>query len=52
MDTSFVVLPVNIYATTGQVNITGLNDSTVSGTFNFTAGSKVVTEGTFNVSLY
>lgn len=41
--------PVKVYATTGQISVTTLNDSNVQGTFNFTAGSNSVTSGTFNM---
>jgi Family of unknown function (DUF6252) len=47
MDTG--TAPVKVYATSGQINITSLNDSNVQGTFNFTAGSNTVTNGTFNM---
>lgn len=47
LDTNYVHVPVN--ASSGQVTITYLNDSTASGTFNFVAGSKTVTDGTFYV---
>jgi hypothetical protein len=39
-----------INATSGTVTITMLNDTAVGGTFSFIAGSKTVTEGTFNVN--
>jgi hypothetical protein len=45
-----VAVPIPIYATSGQVNITALNDTAVGGTFYFTAGSNTITDGTFNVS--
>lgn len=47
LDTNFVPAPV--YATSGQIKVTSLDDSTMGGTFNFVAGSKTITDGTFYV---
>ncbi len=48
LDTNFSSVPV--WATTGQVTITAITDTSMDGTFYFTAGSKTITEGTFNVN--
>ena len=37
-------------ATSGKISIQAVTDSTVGGTFSFTAGSIAVTEGSFNVN--
>jgi hypothetical protein len=39
-----------VYATSGSINITAMNDTAWGGTFNFVAGSKTITDGTFNVN--
>ena len=42
---------VQIAATSGQIDITALNDTAVGGTFNFvSADGTTVTDGTFNVN--
>jgi uncharacterized protein DUF6252 len=43
--------PTPVYATAGQVTITAASGGRVQGTFYFTAGSKIVTDGTFNFSM-
>jgi hypothetical protein len=50
LDTGSFTAPVQVNATSGQINVTSINDTSVGGTFYFTAGSKTITEGTFNVS--
>ena len=47
MDTG--AAPVKVYATSGQISITSINDTGVQGTFNFTAGANTVSSGTFNM---
>ena len=39
-----------VYATSGSINITAINDTAWGGTFDFVAGSKIITDGTFNVT--
>ena len=44
------IAPVKIYATSGQLSITTINDSVVKGSFNFTAGPNEITSGTLNMT--
>jgi len=48
--TDFGALASPIAATTGTIVIQAETDTSVGGTFSFTAGSTVITSGTFNVN--